>query len=43
MALPIDEVQALDEQAPSVVQDWLLPLREEYYAPRKPISTIWPS
>ncbi len=35
MALPIDEVQALDEQAPSVVQDWLLPLREEYYAPQE--------
>jgi len=35
MALPIDEVQALDEMAPSVVQDWLLPLREEYYAPQE--------
>jgi cytidylate kinase len=35
MALPIDEVRALDEQAPSVVQDWLLPLREEYYAPQE--------
>jgi cytidylate kinase len=35
MALPIDEVQALDELAPSMVQDWLLPLREEYYAPQE--------
>jgi cytidylate kinase len=35
MALPVDEVQALDEQAPSVVQDWLLPLREAYYAPQE--------
>ncbi len=35
MGQPIDEVQALDELAPSVVQDWLLPLREEYYAPQE--------
>ena len=35
MVLPIDEVRALDEQAPSMVQDWLLPLREEYYAPQE--------
>jgi cytidylate kinase len=35
MQLPIDEVRALDEQAPSMVQDWLLPLREEYYAPQE--------
>jgi cytidylate kinase len=35
MQVPIDEVRALDEQAPSVVQDWLLPLREEYYAPQE--------
>jgi cytidylate kinase len=35
MGLPIDEVRALDEQAPSMVQDWLLPLREEYYAPQE--------
>jgi cytidylate kinase len=35
MASPIDEVRALDEQAPSMVQDWLLPLREEYYAPQE--------
>jgi cytidylate kinase len=35
MALPIDDVRALDEQAPSMVQDWLLPLREEYYAPQE--------
>ncbi len=35
MASPIEEVRALDELAPSVVQDWLLPLREEYYAPQE--------
>ncbi len=35
MQVPIDEVRALDEQAPSIVQDWLLPLREEYYAPQE--------
>ena len=28
MVLPLDDVRALDEQAPSMVQDWLLPLRE---------------
>jgi cytidylate kinase len=33
MEVPIEEVQALDELAPSTIQDWLLPLREEYYAP----------
>jgi cytidylate kinase len=35
MQVPIDDVKALDEQAPSMVQDWLLPLREEYYAPQE--------
>ena len=35
MASPIEEVRALDELAPSMVQDWLLPLREEYYAPQE--------
>ena len=35
MEVPIDEVRAFDELAPSVVQDWLLPLREEYYAPQE--------
>src|SRR5580704_15168650 len=35
MGQRIDEVQALDELAPSMVQDWLLPLREEYYAPQE--------
>ena len=35
MGQPIDEIQALDELAPSMVQDWLLPLREEYYAPQE--------
>jgi cytidylate kinase len=35
MAVALDEVRTLDELAPSVVQDWLLPLREEYYAPQE--------
>jgi len=35
MQISIDEVRSLDELAPSVVQDWLLPLREEYYAPQE--------
>ena len=35
MELSIDEVNALDELAPSVVQDWILPLREEHYAPQE--------
>ena len=33
MGLAVDEVRCFDELAPSVVQDWLLPLREEHYAP----------
>jgi cytidylate kinase len=35
MDVSLDEVRTLDELAPSVVQDWLLPLREEYYAPQE--------
>ncbi len=35
MEVSLDEVRTLDELAPSVVQDWLLPLREEYYAPQE--------
>jgi cytidylate kinase len=35
MELSVDEVRAFDELAPSVVQDWILPLREEYYAPQE--------
>jgi cytidylate kinase len=35
MGVPLDDVRILDELAPSVVQDWLLPLREEYYAPQE--------
>jgi cytidylate kinase len=35
MGLPLDDVRCFDELAPSVVQDWLLPLREEYYAPQE--------
>jgi cytidylate kinase len=35
MEVPLDDVRTLDELAPSVVQDWLLPLREEYYAPQE--------
>jgi cytidylate kinase len=35
MERPTDEVRAFDELAPSVVQDWILPLREEHYAPQE--------
>jgi cytidylate kinase len=35
MEVPADEVRGIDELAPSVVQDWILPLREEYYAPQE--------
>ena len=35
MELSPDEVRAFDELAPSVVQDWILPLREEHYAPQE--------
>lgn len=35
MEMPTDEVRAYDELAPSVVQDWILPLREEHYAPQE--------
>jgi cytidylate kinase len=35
MEVAPDEVRAFDELAPSVVQDWILPLREEYYAPQE--------
>ena len=35
MERPLEEVQTFDELAPSVVQDWILPLREEHYAPQE--------
>ncbi len=35
METSIDEVRVFDELAPSVIQDWLLPLREEHYAPQE--------
>jgi len=35
MEMPTDDVRAFDELAPSVVQDWILPLREEHYAPQE--------
>ncbi len=35
MEVSSDEVRAFDELAPSVVQDWILPLREEHYAPQE--------
>ncbi|WP_422930657.1 AAA family ATPase [Singulisphaera sp. PoT] len=35
MELSVDEVRMYDELAPSVVQDWILPLREEHYAPQE--------
>lgn len=35
MERPAEEVRFFDELAPSVIQDWLLPLREEHYAPQE--------
>ena len=35
MEMPTDEVRPFDELSPSVVQDWILPLREEHYAPQE--------
>jgi cytidylate kinase len=35
MERPHDEVKALDELAPSMMQDWLLPHLEERYAPQE--------
>lgn len=35
MERPTDEVRALDELAPSMMQDWLLPHLEERYAPQE--------
>lgn len=33
MEVSLEEVEKLDELSPSAVQDWLLPLREEHWAP----------
>src|SRR4051794_40193041 len=33
MGVTAEEVRALDELSPSVIQDWLLPIWEEHYAP----------
>ena len=35
MEISTDEARTYDELAPSLVQDWLLPLREEHYAPQE--------
>ncbi len=35
MEMPVDEVKVFDELSPSVIQDWLLPLGEEHYAPHE--------
>lgn len=35
MELATEDVRTFDELAPSVVQDWILPLREEHYAPQE--------
>src|SRR5258708_28160646 len=35
MEVPAEEVRGIDELAPSVVQDWILPLRQEYDAPQE--------
>lgn len=35
MEISVEEARGLDELAPSMVQDWLLPLGEEHYAPHE--------
>lgn len=35
MQISTEEARQYDELAPSLVQDWLLPLREEHYAPQE--------
>ena len=35
MEVSLEEARAYDELAPSVIQDWLLPLGEEHYAPHE--------
>lgn len=35
MEVPTDDARMYDELAPGLVQDWLLPLREEHYAPQE--------
>jgi cytidylate kinase len=35
MEVSTEEAKSYDELAPSLIQDWLLPLREEYYAPQE--------
>ena len=35
MEVTVDEARTYDELAPSMIQDWLLPLREEQYAPQE--------
>lgn len=35
MEIPAEEAKLYDELAPSVLQDWFLPMREEHYAPHE--------
>lgn len=35
MEIPVEEARLYDELAPSVLQDWFLPMREEHYAPHE--------
>jgi cytidylate kinase len=35
MQVPVEDAKTYDELSPSVIQDWLLPLREEFYAPQE--------
>jgi cytidylate kinase len=35
MELSVEEARTYDELAPTVIQDWLLPLGEEHYAPHE--------
>ncbi len=35
MEVSVEDAKVYDELAPSVIQDWLLPLGEEHYAPHE--------
>ncbi len=35
MEIAVEDARTYDEQAPGLIQDWLLPLREEHYAPQE--------
>lgn len=35
MQVSVDMIKSLDELAPGMIQDWILPLREQHYAPQE--------